>query len=479
MSYYILKFYDENNNLVHTSLEDDVFDVKLDGQKITGVDFFQIEGRSSNITVDADSTKWYLYNLYTNPQKMEGSEDKNIIINSPNEYLKYKVQVIYNETILFTGWIKYSSIKYNKKDDELEFVIYDSSSMFVYALKLIDNSGDTIVGGNGVPFTVYMDFLLANVISGYLNLNVNKLIYPYNYETGYVYENEKVENTDYSELGDGITSWLSLYDFGDYISFNNARYTYEISTEKNDNTGYHRYIISYRNEVTTKTINGINITNSEIIYSDNDIVSSSYIYTNNFLARLAAEAIALDFINITKLYKVNKKELTTANGIYSVFDYLRFSGSVILEKFYLNKDISTSSSEFIKQLLLIFNACIISRPNGDLQLASKFAFDTNLGEITIDEDDLFSYNAEYILRSVPDYSQLNETFNYSNDFFISLQKYYRNKFNEIQENLSVELDLDGTEYNIFQKLIIFGREWQINSIKKDYKNETIKIDCWG
>jgi len=479
MSYYILKFYDENNNLVHTSLEDDVFDVKLDGQKITGVDFFQTEGRSSKITVDAESNEWYLYNLYTNPVKMRPVASKIIEDNQIINYQQYKVQILYGEDLLFTGYIKYDSVKYDKKEETIDFTLDDSVSLFIYGIKNIEKAESSnlyVYSGN---FENIMINLLDELIFGWLRLNISYEFNPFSYETGYNYPNEKLDSTDYSELGDGITSWLSLYDFGEYISFNYAYFNYNISIRQTGPNQY-KFSIGYSNKIERNKINGINLTEKII----DDLGSATYedddIYATYQLAFSAAEAIALDFINIPKLYQVNKKELTTANGIYSVFDYLRYSGILVLSEVELVEDAEPRLSSFIKNLFLIFNASISSKPNGNLQIANKLVYNASLPEITIDEDNLFSYNSETILRTVPNFAEeLLDMFTFSVGFGTSLNFYYKNKLDAFPKNLSIEVDLDGTEYNILQRLSIFDKTWIINSIKKDYKNETIKIDCWG
>lgn len=474
--YYILKFYDAGDpggpsgDLLHTSIEDDIFSVGIDAQKISSVDFYKTESQNTKILLDGDSTKWYYQNIYVNPLMMY-----NIATGYSEKYLKYKVQIFDDTEVIYTGWIKLDSIKYNKKNEEISFTLYNS-------IGLIFTETENINSIAGTEWTVlglmkYILFLLRTI---HLSLNVTTDSSLYSSQTGYVYDDEKIDDYDYSTWGDEIDSWLNLYDNGSNIFLDATKHEYSFYIRRNDVNDYRLYV-TYSNTLRYYKYSGIISLDFEIT----DFGSGEDIYIGRFLTEEDAEEYAAEirpnYFLIPEQYQVQNTQHVFGGGTYTVFDFIRFDGTVALINIILNDDVRGKASykDIIEALLLSANIALISKPNGDIQIANKFIYDTAYSDIAIDEEEVFKYDASYILRSVPEYSKITDIFNFTDDFISSLQTWYKNKFNEIPENLSIILDLDNTQYNIFQKLIIFGRDWQINSLKKDYRNETISIDLWG
>lgn len=473
--YYILKFYDENDTLVHTSIEDDIFSVSLDAQKISSVDFYKTESQNTKILLDGDSSKWYYQNIYTNPLMMES-----IWGGISEKYLKYKVQILINTEAIYTGWIKLDSIKYNKKNEEISFTLYNS-------IGLIFSAKDSYNGLTTTEFTIseFIEAIVLTLSELYNRLNISVDSSLYSPQTGYVYEppDNDIDDYDYSNWGDEIYSWLNLYDNGTDLFLDATKYDYEITTFQTGGQQW-SYNLAYTNTLIQTKISGI-----LILYRNTSDLDSGSVIISGFdseeTAQAAAEAAAPDYLNIPGQYQIQNTQHEFGDGTYTVFDYIRFDGTIVLENIILNEDIISTGDnvatykDLLEALLLTANIALISLPNGNVKIANKFIYDTTYSDIVIDEEELFKYDASYILRSIPNYSKITDMFNFTDEFIISLQTWYKNKFNEIPENLSIEIDLGATQYNVFQKLIIFGRDWQINSLKKDYRNETVSIDLWG
>jgi len=134
---------------------------------LTSVDYFKSEARTAKLSFL--NYTWFNDNVlnFRNGIHPMGS----ILGTGTIDYSKYKVKIFVNDALKFTGLIKLSSIKYDKKTDTVEITCYDMLALIKEGLKLTYDHEDYLTKPINLKSTFdnILDNILENVDSSLNN----------------------------------------------------------------------------------------------------------------------------------------------------------------------------------------------------------------------------------------------------------------------------------------------------------------------
>jgi len=106
-------------------------EVKISSLKLTSVDYFKSEARTAKLKFN--NYTWFNEHIL---DFRSGILPRGTLGDTPLDYSRYKVKIFESDRLIFTGLVKLSTVKYDKKTDEVEMTCYDMLALFAEGLKL-------------------------------------------------------------------------------------------------------------------------------------------------------------------------------------------------------------------------------------------------------------------------------------------------------------------------------------------------------
>ena len=484
---------------VRHSISDNIFDIKLDPEKITGIDYHSQESRNAKISILSDD--WTHYHLTDSPYSG----------NVYRDFWEYAIKIKRNDEIVFIGWVNLSQIKYNKKSDIITFTACDILGMIgKYFQKVNFNNEYTF------PFEAYLENMVKTSLYGiaepfpHINVTSN-----YNFQTEIPQSGMEINITD--ELSD-ITNWdqffadvnpsfwriglgLASDNYGDPSVWNPNTYktvkhlrlledgTPElILCQYRKRRGSYRpsYNIVYcfregiriltckfddnflpydfqtashtRDEVTSESGSYIDDLFEAEAYWNEYFVNAGYPTTNN-------HSLAVNDDNTIYFGEYEENPIT-----------INYDGIVGFTEITI-KEGEYSYNELIKMLLMINNLALKVDNFGNIEIINKDYSLFNPTNITIADTDVLEFTQSRVLRKSPDYSSvLSPLTENVETIATALQNYYDDFIPDFE--YSVEI-LNNYNLKLNDEITIYEKQMIIVEIDKDLDDFSYKIKAWS
>ena len=491
------------DTIFHT-ISDNILDIKLDPEKITGIDYHSQESRNAKISILNDGSDFFQNKII--------NEISICQLGFNRIFWNYAVRLKLNDEIKFTGWVKVASIKYNKKTDIIELTASDILSVMMTSGEYSKNYSEGTYN-----FSPLLSSLIWNSFDPYFDeFGFDEygliVVSNYNFQTGIPQPGMEINITD--ELSD-ITNWDQFFADGNpsfwRIGLGLASDNYGDPSVWNPNTyktvkhlrlledgtpelilcqyrkrrGSYRpsYNIVYcfregiriltckfddnflpydfqtashtRDEVTSESGSYIDDLFEASAYWNEYFVNAGYPTTNNH---------SLDVNDDNTIYFGEYEE----NPITINYDgIVGFTEITIKEGEY-------SYNELIKMLLMINNLALKVDNFGNIEIINK---DYSLSNITIADTEVLEFTQSRVLRKSPDYSSvLSPLTENVETIATALQNYYDDFIPDFE--YSVEI-LNNYNLKLNDEITIYEKQMIIVEIDKDLDDFSYKIKAWS
>lgn len=486
----------DGGSALHTITND--FELNSDPQKITGIDYHKQDSRLAEISFVNDNSEFVNLNIINNIN--------NYVAGYDSSFWEYAVRLKKDGILDFTGWVKMSSIHYNKKTNIINLRISDILSILVltgmhtvstaeseydfetllehtiwkcfasfrdeglleeYGLNIINNyefntsipsNLEVVMSDDDFGITGWDDWI-ADDSENFWALQLNST-YPLNAYTDadYTVRNISLDNEGivkltmmrYRKIKFETTAYGSTWwTFQEAISILTCRFDsnfipYSFITQK------------YIREAITNVIEGIiqDLYDEESYYSD--YVGKGYPVSDNL-------SYQIDEDNRLYFYR------PTFEPVRIYLDgYLRFTKVSLISGEYPAVDL-------IRMLLMINNLILKPDNKGNIYIMNKEVYSSN---IEISDTDVLEYKRDSVLRSSVNYKSLLSPMVETNIQMISLalREYYKNIMPQYEYNLVI---LTNYNLDLINKIVVYGKSMQIVEIEKDLHDFYYTIKAWS
>jgi len=496
--------WDESNDgtAVHTITDD--LELKLDPESITGIDYYKQESRMATISFLNDNSTFIETNLITNMQSYEFNINKN--------FWEYAIRIKDGTNLMFTGWVKLSSFKYDKKTDTIKIMAMDMLSVILdandysYPFQGNPNTGD---------FAVFLrQFLYYGTSLEHEGVNEYGISYTNNFDyqtdiqqTGMEIDIDGIGDEYYNPDGNwddyfgNFWGMPSTWENPDYISRDNP-YNIQNFRINDDGIVVMTLMRAYRHYGTGTSWgpSGFNIRESyrwrtyffdenhqPYGFFENSFTTVTYFTeeedADDYWATPAISIIYSD--SYTPNVPSNPTE-TVLNLVISDTEryyFHSYAWNPITVKYdgmmnFLSLDIKEGDynvNGIVKMCLMINNLAIKLDNAGNIEIINK---DYTVENIEIDDEDVLEYKQSAILKSDVDYESILAPMVETNAEIITnaLSDFYNDNIPQYEYNLEIENNYD---LNLLNKIVVSGREMQIVEIKKDLHDFYYTIKAWS
>jgi hypothetical protein len=477
----------------HT-ISDNIIDLKIDADKITGIDYHSQESRNAKITILNDNSDFFQNNII--------NDISNNIFGYSKIFWDHAVRIKLNDEIKFTGWVKITSIKYNKKTDIIELTASD-----ILSVMLANGEYSTQSGGITHQFRDLLRSLIWNSFNPqYSEFGIDEyglnVINNYDFQTGISYNGLELTMTnedwgmDYNNWDDyfgaeintfwGYGIWyaphflhsnphnilnLRLEDgipiltlmryfkckYNPYQGSHHIKEKLSLATCKFDSN---MIPYDFYADTTTTTTTSDNPSQQTINYGAELLYNNDYVNAGH----PTINALSLDIDGENTIYFGEYEE----NPIT-----IKFDGLIGFTEIIFNVG-EYSFNARIKMLLMINNLALKVDNLGNIVIINK---DYSISDYIIADADVLEFTQSRVLRKSPDYSSvLSPLADNVNIITTALQSYYDDFIPDFE--YSVEI-VNNYDLNLNDEITVYGKQMIIVEIDKDLDDFSYKIKAWS
>ena len=462
-------------------------DYEIDAQSITSVDYFKIESRTASIKLFENT--WLMTHLVTD---FDVSLDKYIIGSytsaTENEdtnlsnFSLYKVRIVRDNIILYTGYFQRTDRTYNKKKKLITINLTD-----IYG-RIIDKMDRRV-------FT-YTDFELSyyTKLQDCIKTTIPK------FADGFISDVNISANLAGPEIGlpidtdiliDGYDNDWPMWEWdagGHYVLQIGQKGGYYLDNDGIVNlvmwkqwTYYSGQFGQYINEV-------FRVFHVQFPFASTQaIVVLDTVYTER-LQVSSGETPNLDetydiYPEVADSISISSENAEDDPNVYSVrtetvgddfLMYVHFAGRSVTRNIEIIE--GENNSTVLKTLLFLNNLTLYSDNLGNIFVKPKTE---SVGSIIIRDNDILDYEVEGVLYKNPDYSGILSIID--SNSLVNLEEEVELYYGDIMNNISDEISLDVmNNYNIsiFNKIVVYGEDYLVSEIALDKNGQTYKIKAW-
>jgi hypothetical protein len=478
---------ESNSGIAVHTMDEDILVLDIDPDKITGIDYFSQESRQAKVKVFNDNSSFLDQIITGNPVSIDFGYYKRL--------WNYAVRVYRNNIVIYTGWVKIDSIKYDLKEDTIDFKLTDS-------MAIIKNYGEESVEYSESS-NDYIQFLEQTIqgknqlVTDQFGLTINS---NYSLEFG-VPVDETIITVSDSQFG-AWGSW-GLFTNGGVIYSQNGR---RISQNQDGTLRYSLY--QYLKSVETFTYSPDEADNEYICtesmkgihykISNNVVTEIEYTYNNSVMfgqTEYVDHDFYLLFVNTTSWMSDSRSvwsNSSSAGGGFSSTDSsfpvtfgndtyysdsstrdLMIVGTIEFVNINL-KEGEYSYIDLIKMMLILNNLALIFDNKGNIEIINK---DQSEITISIPDEDVIEFKKEFVLSKTPDYTSILSPLQEDEIPVLaeSLQDFYNDLLPDADYKITIVKDADieiGTNINILHNTLI------VNSVELDNDDFLYILKGW-
>jgi len=482
---------------LHTITND--FELSFDPEKITGIDYYKQDPRLAEISFVNDNSEFITLNIINNVNIYVAGYD--------SSFWEYAIRLKKDDVLIFTGWVKISSINYDEKRNIISLRMSDILSVLVLTGEHPRGFAEAEYGFENLLYNIIWKCFASVRDEGLLEKYGLNIINDYEFNTS-IPSNLEIVMTDEDF---GITGWddwtaddsenfwaLQLSSTFPEDFYTDADYT--IRNISLDNEGVVRLVMMrYRKIKFETTAYGStwwtfqqNIAILKCSFDSNFI--PQYFSTEKYIGEPitnTVEGIIQDLYDAESYYNnqyIDKGYPIVDNLSYQIDEDNRLYFhtpwddpiTIYIDGFFkfINVSLITgsySATSLIKMLLMINN--LVLRPDsiGNIYIMNKEVYSSN---IEISDTDVLEFERNSVLRSSVDYKSLLSPMVETNIEMISLalREYYKDVIPQHEYNLEIE---DNYDLFLFNKIVVRGKEMKIVEIKKDLHDFYYIIKAWS
>ena len=472
-------------------ITDELISAKLEPQKVTGVDYYQQESRNTKITFMNDFSNFIQTNIINEIKE----------INDSSIFFYYLVRILEDGNIIFTGWIKRDSIKYDRKQEKISLTASDVISVIKETgqNKYILDEDLTRTPGQ------WFQTVLYELLNSYPSFNIP---YDQNFtpETGFWIDglNININNTPHFP-----NDWANYWDAGNNSFWGLPSGWGFQGTEDQSNwnpynvvnlsicvtSGVPRLTLMryYKNKYTNDgdywirerlamrsckfTENGVPYSFTSYIIDNETQDGSEAQQTIDYNSELAYNDYLDDNFPSENSYSVTGFDEFDSQIYFFQHDddplIIKFDGYVVFSEITVKAGEHTFLS-LLKMLLLMNNLTLKSSVTGSVEVINKTY---NFGETTIDDDDVLDFSQSAVLRKTPNYeSDLTPLLDNIETISEALIEYYNVYIPKYEYQIEI---VNNYTLTLNQKIIVLEKEMYIVSIEKDKDGFSYKLKGWS
>jgi hypothetical protein len=478
-----------NGTAQHTISE---FELNLNPNSITSVDYFKNESRLCNIKFYQDD--------WTNSHLGSFMGGTGNILYTYSFFWKYVLRIKYNGAIQYIGYLRRDGISLDNNEDTYSFRLCDIIGVLYNVAKdkkhetltvpqqvhgskgLLSYNLNGLMGDSSGASLVFDSYLIDNydLVSGlevdnielYNKNNDEQLSYIIGNTTDWDWFVEDVVTVS------GLTDTVVVAQHGiihindDIVEIIMMKYTQEIY--------YELATWKVKERIYIKTFD----VNNDVLLTNQNLQFEGVTGTYNSLEDAVTRANELWLYH--QYYSPNHPvidnfELTFGNDTYSLTtnaNELNYTGTMNFYTVIMDTTKERSYESDIRMLLLMNNVTLSIHNDGIIEIINKTK---SVGEtVTINSSDVLSLSQSGITKQTPDYSSANSGMIQENQDVVSNaeEDHYEDLFQSLVKEITVKIE---NNYNLSlnQVISMYGYEYKINSIHLDNDRFIYTIKAWG
>ena len=484
-------------------ITDEVISIKMDSAKITGIDYHKQESRNAKIEFLNDDSSFVQLNFIN--QVTPISE------NSPFFY--YFVRILEDGNIIFTGWVKRTSIKYDKKSDKIKLTASNVISVLVETGKeKITYNEDTIIDIDNLLYLI-LNQTIGNTGTPSFNIDFNL---NYTKETGITQTGMTIpiQDTDFG------TDWANFYDnsgnwWDSPIEWDTAYHTNTYGSQHYGLINSHNilalridsaddkpqlimmkyYKTKYKQRFSFEDDFNYYIKENLLLKKCKfDSLFSPYDFFSHSFGNetfCPTEAIQTNIYENEQLYQDYLGMDLPSEKSISVTGFDEHESTIYLESLiedpitvnytgYMAFDLITikqgtySKIDILKMILTMNNLTIKNNKTGSIEIINK---NYSIGNTSIAESDIIDFSQSAVQSSEIDYSSLLTPLSDNTEVIASaLSSYYSEAIPDYEYELEI---LNNYDLNLNDKITVLNKTMYIVDIGLDRDKFSYKIKAWS
>jgi hypothetical protein len=471
---------------LHTITE---FDLSLDANAITSVDYFKKESRRCSVSFFDDSWISEYITPFINGQ---GN-----ILDTHSYYWKYVLRIKHNGNVEYIGYLKRNNVKYNKADKTYSIRLTDTFGIYVdlahgettsgaegqvtYTFDgLLFQSIYNIIGNGQGGFKLDTQYIANyDLVSGlevselelYNKNNDNQLIpYVANIDNWEWFVDDIVTLT--STVWEGVVKQHAVI----YLSNGKPRIVLMKYFQQIYNGGYRLFERIY---VKTFTINqDVWIEDSELVVQEN---FSEFTNIANNVSYANELNLYDDYYTDLGYPASDAFYLGVGNDFYELTEHaneLNYSGNINFEEVVVDGSQKRQYLNDLKMCLLMNNLTLYIHNDGVIEVINKTLESGDA--ITISNNDIISMQETGIIKQTPDYMSYNSGMIEINQRMTSDAEanYYDELFESLTKEINIQIE-NNYDLSLNNIVTVYGNNYKINSIHLDNDRFIYTIKAWG
>ena len=467
------------------------FEMNLDPNSITGVDYFKQESRLCNITFFQNSSIDLLLTPF-----LEGTGN---ILYTHSFYWKYVCRIKYNNSIQYIGYLRRDGVNIDNNNGKYSFRLSDISGVLfnlakefnwlalttptqIYGVRGLLYANINYLMGDSSGVAIHFDSYTVDNYDLTSGLQVDDIeLYNKNSDEQLLAE---VGNIDlFNWFVDDVVVITSTVTIGTvaqhaviYVEDDTTKVVLMKYTQALYAGGY-----SLFEKIYVKTFN----INNDIWIVEQDLSVQT---TNQTFISVAG---AVGYANALNLYEpyysdlgypvVDVFDLTVGNDNYHLAEdanELNYDGITNFYEVVMNTSKDRTVESDIKMLLLMNNLSLYIHNDGIIEIINKT---TEIGgSTTISDADIISLSQSGIIKATPDYNSVNSNMIEVNQNVVSNAEkdYYEDLFDSLVKEISIQIE-NKYDLSLNQVIVVYGSNYKISSIHLDNYRFVYTIKAWG